>query len=1135
MKKRKAFLGGLCAGALAVTTVFQTGGFTAHAEDIYSGSVQRAEEEELLIDDNSFDLDDVLADRLNQAVTVKLAVSMTGVGQTVLPAQVKTFLGWQKGFMGWSEDEEKVQTLGNNLDGAFFTFEEGSETEVRSIQFKLKDGGLVIPEGAQVTFKNCSFSATIVNNGSAVFEDCTFLNGKIENNGQAEYTGSTQEPENTAEAESPEGGELIIRDSNPYDLDRVLEEQLGGNDVVKLAYSMAGIGQTVLPAQVRLFTGWQEKNIFYEEGEKVRTLGNEIAGDTFTFAEGSSPVVKSIQFSLEEKGLVIPPGAVVTFENCSFRNTIQNNGTALFKNCVFENGKIENNGSAEYLGSTQEPENIGESGDLWIPLGLTLGETEWKDASVGAAYEREIPYELSGTDKESASIQVRVEPADAGIQAQVLDGKLRLTGTPLKAGTVTVAVSARNAEETTGEQEIHLTVNEKIGVSLEGSLDCVTAGQTQYQDYITVYVKEGDKEQVDYFDYERENPDAELEVKMTPEGSGLRAYYLYDQIVVAGDAQKAGTYTITAVLKDKGQTVESNEVQLRVYTGEETLKEQFSLLDGTADTWDMEPYEIWTSDHAQVPVFLKTVYGSRESGLYGIIGNNKSVGTDTLVIPEGCQVTFENIKFYSSVEIIVEAGASLTLSDSVAYGAVTVNGGTFSMKNSAALVDTLTLNEGSVLQDAEIVSNGRFLTDGSGKKDAPTVVIVNGKVTARGENVIEAECGSGDLPGQTALQVNGELVIPQGSVLTAIGGGDENYAPGWIGGAGICLNGGTISGEGSLIARGGVGVDGPGGNGIEGEGKITTAELESAGGDSIQVVSGREKGGDAVGEKILVTTLQPILTGGSGEPDGTAAITLRADKNALRELLEETEQLNQSQYTQESWTLLEKAKNEAKSVLEDKEAVQAEVDAAADALGRAVDQLEEKQNQEPVEKPDTNQEPETETEKSEPSETPQTGQKDQQAPELVKLVYSPSKAKVSKKKKVTLIASEPVKKPGKGWKEVKGFGGTRWSKVYTCAKQEQVNLTDYAGNTSKAYKIKVKNIDRKKPKAKITYSRKGQKVTVTLKTNTKCRTPKGWKAVHGKKKVFTKTYTKNGKEKVALKSLSGVRGKALVRITGLSR
>lgn len=950
MKNWKAFISVACAVMLVAgsTPVSHAGEQAGNAAD--ASAVAVSEERipknagELVIDDNSYNLDTIIQNSLGDSAAIKVGVDLTGVGQTVLPKQVTTLIGWKTGNFFEPEEYETQRTLGNHIQGATFTLEEGSKTTIQSIRFKMPDKSVTIPEGVTVTFENCSFDTTIVNNGQAEFRNCVFENGTIENHGTASYTGTTQEPENIAKPQPPIGGELVIDDSNPYDLDDALAYSLGGNDVVKIACNMAGVGDTVLPAQVKTLMGWQTKSFFDEEGEKVRTLGNHIQGDAFSFEAGSQVTVRSIDFRMPDKSLTIPEGATVTFVNCSFSQTIVNNGAAVFDNCRFQNGKIENNGSAEYINGTQEPENLGVPSETHIPLGIAVSQDSLKQAVKGVAYSGELAYELSGTNKDDADVTVEVSPADMGIYGEVQDGKVILSGTPAQAGTVDITLTAAAQGDSAVTGAARLTVNEPLSVAIEGQLDCVTAGQSGYTDYLRVYVTEGEEgEPVDYYEYSQGNSDAKLEVSLSPEGSGMSANWLFDRISVSGTPEKAGTYDVSVTLTDKGQVVSSNKVELRIYTGDETLKGQFETLDGSQATWDMEPYEIWNSDNAVVPAYLKTIYGSHESGLYGIIGNNQSIGTDTLVIPAGCDVTLENIKIYSSVKVIVEKGGSLTLRDSVAYGAVEVNGGTFSMDRDAALVDQLILNDGSVLKDAQVVSNGRFLTDGSGKEVADTVVIVNGTVTAQGSNLIEAECGHGEEPGQTALQVNGELVIPEGSVLTAIGGGDELYGPGWIGGIGVYLNNGTISGDGKLIVQGGVGVDGPGGNGIDGTGKITVAELESAGGDSRKLIDGQKKGGDAVGATVIVTTANPVLKGGDGNPAGSAAITLRADKSQLQALVDQWEALQESDYTAESWNRFQNAMDQAKALLEDPAATQKQVDQAASDLQAAWEQLEKKQ------------------------------------------------------------------------------------------------------------------------------------------------------------------------------------------------
>lgn len=86
-----------------------------------------------------------------------------------------------------------------------------------------------------------------------------------------------------SQAQANEAGGDYVIDDNSFDLDTYLES-LGDATVVKVAADIAGIGNTVLPSQVKELKGWQQKTFFDEEGDKVRRLGNHIEGDMFTFA-----------------------------------------------------------------------------------------------------------------------------------------------------------------------------------------------------------------------------------------------------------------------------------------------------------------------------------------------------------------------------------------------------------------------------------------------------------------------------------------------------------------------------------------------------------------------------------------------------------------------------------------------------------------------------------------------------------------------------------------------------------------------------------------------------------------------------------------------------------------------------------
>ena len=128
------------------------------------------------------------------------------------------------------------------------------------------------------------------------------------------------------------------------------------------------------------------------------------------------------------------------------------------------------------------------------------------------------------------------------------------------------------------------------------------------------------------------------------------------------------------------------------------------------------------------------------------------------------------------------------------------------------------------------------------RPDAPSVVIVNGTVRAEGNNSILGQGGDASLPGQVALEVNGKLIIPFGSVLTTEGGGDLLYAP--VGGHGVVLN----------------------------NGEIVLDKLISTGGESKSLWGSEAKGGDAVAQGVDVRTPDHELTAGLGNPNGSDTI-----------------------------------------------------------------------------------------------------------------------------------------------------------------------------------------------------------------------------------------------------------------------
>ena len=103
MKNWKAFISVACAVMLVAgsTPVSHAGEQAGNAAD--ASAVAVSEERipknagELVIDDNSYNLDTIIQNSLGDSAAIKVGVDLTGVGQTVLPKQVTTLIGWKTG------------------------------------------------------------------------------------------------------------------------------------------------------------------------------------------------------------------------------------------------------------------------------------------------------------------------------------------------------------------------------------------------------------------------------------------------------------------------------------------------------------------------------------------------------------------------------------------------------------------------------------------------------------------------------------------------------------------------------------------------------------------------------------------------------------------------------------------------------------------------------------------------------------------------------------------------------------------------------------------------------------------------------------------------------------------------------
>ena len=380
--------------------------------------------------------------------------------------------------------------------------------------------------------------------------------------------------------------------------------------------------------------------------------------------------------------------------------------------------------------------------------------------------------------------------------------------------------------------------------------------------------------------------------------SGMAGVYsVHDgSITLAGTPAKPGIYDISVTITNElGRTATSNTLPFRIYSGEETLQDQLTLANctKTADgkyMYDMEPWAIKNftlpsgDQTVVVPADVKAWYGSHTSGTYGKLGYAVPEGTlqpQTLILPKGCDLTLVNMDILSSVKIVVQDGAKLTLRDSVIQGAVEVeNGGTFSMNyndygggeflNGASINGKLILKDGSTLENAKIYSNTNNIANGSeARRNTDPVVVINGNVKLKGKVFLRGdEAPTGTDPatgksytGQAGLQVNGTLTLEKDAVLAVFGGGKDATTSN--GGTAIRLNGGTITGEGKLIAVGGDGHFGQGGDAVSGNGTISVADAYLEGGAS---VSKSGTAGKALGDQVKLSgnTNRKLIDGETG-------------------------------------------------------------------------------------------------------------------------------------------------------------------------------------------------------------------------------------------------------------------------------
>ena len=361
------------------------------------------------------------------------------------------------------------------------------------------------------------------------------------------------------------------------------------------------------------------------------------------------------------------------------------------------------------------------------------------------------------------------------------------------------------------------------------------------------------------------HPDKEKTfVTIEPEGSGMLGVYSpYDgSLTLAGTPVQPGEYQVSVTYTDEqGRTAKSNTLPFVVYEGNEKLCDYLTLSHATQTAdgkymYDMEPWAITAfggeNETVTVPAEIKAWYGSHTSGTYGELGYAVAKEpVQTLIVPAGCNLTMVNMKVLSSVRIVVEDGGRLVLRDSSLHGKVEVqSGGSFSMNyddysgkflTGASVNGQVILTDGAILENASIYSNTNFVANGSeARKNIEPVILIHGNVEVRGQVFIRGdEAPTGTDPatqksyaGQTALKIeDGTLHIGENSVVAAYGGGYLGTTT--IGGTAIQLQNGTITGAGRLIAVGGNGMFGAGGDAVSGNGNLEMLHAYLEGGSAI--------------------------------------------------------------------------------------------------------------------------------------------------------------------------------------------------------------------------------------------------------------------------------------------------------------
>ena len=380
-----------------------------------------------------------------------------------------------------------------------------------------------------------------------------------------------------------------------------------------------------------------------------------------------------------------------------------------------------------------------------------------------------------------------------------------------------------------------------------------------------------------------------------PECPGITAQYnIFKGIIsLKGKPSQAGKYKVSVQFTDtQNRTAVSNAVDFEVFGLEEKLSDKliYENCTNTPDgkyIYDQEPWLIrefgTDNEEVTVPKDIKAWYGSHELGTYSEIGKiisltNGEEPFQTLIIPDGCDLTLVNLRIHSGVKVIVKDGGKLSLRQSTLEGIAEIeNGGTFSCDYSgygsngkfifgSAVNGQIVLKDGSTIENARIISHANYSARDDEKRiNQNPIVVVDGNVNVKGDVYILADEAPTGSYGQTALLVKGTLNIPEDSNVAVYGGGRSHLTA--RGGDAIVLDGGTIRGEGAVIAVGGFGFNITsdrsllgGGAAVSGNGTINARRLFAEGGYSFDTQTKAISGNVAIGDGVFAKIGDGITT-----------------------------------------------------------------------------------------------------------------------------------------------------------------------------------------------------------------------------------------------------------------------------------